>query len=116
SLDTMANPAAGAFPPIGPTGLSIDGVFVPEVPIGPEFPLNMCDTFEHWGGGIAGMDVPPPKRVCLKSDLGTEVWALFGQAIFHVTDRLSVMVGGRYNDERSEEHTSELQSRENLVC
>ncbi|MFO7287050.1 MAG: TonB-dependent receptor [Gammaproteobacteria bacterium] len=99
-LDTMADPASGAFPPIGPTGLSIDGVFVPAVPIGPEFPLNMCDTFEHWGGGIAGMDVPPPKRVCLKSDLGTEVWAIFGQAVFHLTDRLSVMVGGRYNDEK----------------
>jgi len=99
-LDTMADPASGAFPPIGPTGLSIDGVFVPEEPIGPEFPLDMCDTFEHWGGGIAGMGVPPPKRVCLESDLGTEVWAVFGQAVFNVTDRLSLMVGGRYNDEK----------------
>src|SRR5690606_14012387 len=99
-LDTMADPASGAFPAIGPTGLSIDGVFVPEVPVGPEFPLDMCDTFEHWGGGIAGMAVPPPKRVCLESDLGTEVWALFGQAVFNVTDRLSLMVGGRYNDEK----------------
>lgn len=99
-LDVMANPAGGAFPPIGPTGLSIDGEFVPEMPIGPEFPLDMCDTFEHWGGGLAGVDVPPPKRVCLESDLGTEVWALFGQAVLGVTDNLSVKIGGRYNDEK----------------
>lgn len=99
-LDTMANPAAGAFPPIGLTGLQIDGVFVPEMPIGPEFPLHMCATGDHIGGGLAGVDVVPPKRVCLKSDLGTEVWALFGQAMINLTDTLSLKVGGRYNDER----------------
>ena len=98
-LDTMANPASGVFPPIGPTGLSIDGQFVPEVPIGPEFPLDMCDTTKHAGGGLAGVDVLPPKRVCLESDLGTEVWALFGQAVIDLTDNLSIKVGGRYNDE-----------------
>src|SRR5690606_27399608 len=99
-LDVMANPAMGVFPPIGPTGLSIDGQFVPEMPIGPEFPLDMCDTTKHAGGGLAGVEVLPPKRVCLESDLGTEVWALFGQAVFNVTDNLSVKVGGRYNDEK----------------
>src|SRR5690606_3218976 len=62
-LDVMANPAMGVFPPIGPTGLSIDGQFVPEMPIGPEFPLDMCDTTKHAGGGLAGVEVLPPKRV-----------------------------------------------------
>ncbi|HEX6996332.1 MAG TPA: TonB-dependent receptor [Gammaproteobacteria bacterium] len=99
-LDTMADPASGRFPPIGPTGLSIDGQFVPEFPIGPEFPLDMCDTAKHAGGGLAGVDVLPPKRVCLESDLGTEVWALFGQAVIGLTDSLSLKVGGRYNDEK----------------
>jgi len=99
-LDTMADPASGRFPPIGPTGLSIDGQFVPEVPIGPEFPLDMCDTAEHAGGGLMGVTVLPPKRVCLESALGTEVWAVFGQALINLTDRLSLKVGGRYNDEK----------------
>ncbi|HEX7081785.1 MAG TPA: TonB-dependent receptor [Gammaproteobacteria bacterium] len=98
-LDVMANPAVGAFPPIGPTGLEIDGEFVPEVPIDPAFAHDLCDTFEHIGGGIDRERPLPPKRVCIESDLGTEVWALFGQAVIAVTDNLAVKVGGRYNDE-----------------
>lgn len=99
-LDTLANPASGAFPPIGPTGLEIDGVFVDDsTPVGTAFPLEMCNTAAYIGAGISGQDPVPPKRVCLKSDLGTEVLAVFGQATFDLTDRFAVKVGGRFNSE-----------------
>lgn len=100
-LNTFANPAGGAFPPIGPTGLLIDGAFVDDSqPVDLAFPLEMCNVATHFGGGIDSQNPPIPKRVCLKSDLGTEAWALFGQATFNVTDNLALKVGGRYNSEK----------------
>ncbi len=103
-LDTLADPASGSFPPIGPTGLEIDGVFVDDsMPFDPAFPLEMCNSAAHLGAGISGQDPVPPKRVCLKSDLGTEVFAVFGQVTFDLTDNFAVKVGGRFN---SEERTS----------
>lgn len=103
-LDTLANPASGSFPPIGPTGLQIDGVFVDDSqPFDTAFPLEMCNSAAYLGAGISGQDPVPPKRVCLKSDLGTEVIAVFGQVTFDLTDSFAVKVGGRFN---SEERTS----------
>jgi iron complex outermembrane receptor protein len=103
-LDTLADPASGSFPPIGPTGLEIDGVFVDDsMPFDPAFPLEMCNSAAFLGSGISGQDPVPPKRVCLKSDLGTEVFAVFGQVTFDLTDSFALKVGGRFN---SEERTS----------
>ncbi len=99
-LDTLADPASGAFPPIGPTGLQIDGEFVDDSqPVDLAFPFDMCNFGEHIGGGISGQ-TPVPKRVCLKSDLRTEVWALFGQAVIDLSDTLALKIGGRFNDEK----------------
>lgn len=103
-LDTLADPASGAFPPIGPTGLEIDGVFVDDsTPVDLAFPLEMCNVAAFMGGGISDQDPVAPKRVCLKSDLGTEVIAVFGQVTFDLSDTFAIKVGGRFN---SEERTS----------
>lgn len=56
------------------------------------------------GGGT----VIAPKRVCIHSDLGTEAYALFGQAniglgaISDSLESLSLKLGGRYSNERVE--------------
>jgi len=100
-LNTLANPASGRFPPIGPTGLSIDGVFVDDsMPVDLAFPLSMCNTFQFIGGGIDSSNPPVPKRVCLKSDLSTEAWAVFGQVTINLGRSFAVKVGGRYNSEK----------------
>lgn len=47
-----------------------------------------------------------PKRVCIRSDLGTEAWALFGQAIVNLgilsdgLAPLSLKLGGRFSHEQ----------------
>ncbi|HZD53525.1 MAG TPA: TonB-dependent receptor, partial [Woeseiaceae bacterium] len=100
-LETFANPAGGAFAPIGPTGLLIDGVFVDDgEPVDLAFPLDMCNVAKHVGAGVDSHNPPIPKRVCLKSDLGTEAWAVFGQATFNLTDNFALTAGGRYNSEK----------------
>ncbi len=118
-LGVLANPSIGAFPPIGPTGLEIDGVFVPNAPVSADFALTQCNTFAHIGGGTG--QTPPPKRVCIRSDLDTEVWAIFGQANINLgrfmggLDSLSIKLGGRYSEEkRSAANPSVIVARNGL--
>jgi iron complex outermembrane recepter protein len=100
-LNTLANPSTGRFPPIGATGLIIDGVAADDTnPVDLAFPLEMCNTYKFIGGGIDNSNPPVPKRVCLKSDLGTEAWAIFGQVNVNLGDSFVVKVGGRYNSEK----------------
>ena len=95
-VNTFANPAGGAFAPIGPTGLEIDGVFVNDAnPVSLEIPLVQCNTYEF----TTVTATTPPKRVCLKSDLGTDVWALFGQGNMHF-GQFTLKFGGRFSVER----------------
>lgn len=115
TLTTLANPAdptaGGIVPgppgyPFGPfpTGLEIDGVFIPERAVDPNVALVQCNTAEHDGGGV-GQTIPP-KRVCLKSDLGTDVWAVFGQVNVNLgrfidgLDTVNLKLGGRYSEEK----------------
>jgi len=100
-LNTLANPASGRFPPLGPSGLIIDGVPVDDSnPVDLAFPLSMCNTFQFIGGGLDSSNPPVPKRVCLKSDLGTEAWAVFGQVTINLGRSFAVKIGGRYNSEK----------------
>jgi iron complex outermembrane receptor protein len=95
-LPVLANPASGAFPPISATGLQIDGVNVPAVPIDPLFAAQLCNTAEYVN--VDPANPPAPKRVCIHSDLGTEVHAAFGQVNLTFGDWI-VKLGGRYSDE-----------------
>lgn len=102
-LATLADPSAAGYPfppppaPTSfPTGLQIDGAYLPEVPIDPLFALVQCNTAEYMD--IDPANPPAPKRVCIKSDLGTEVWALFGQANLSFA-QFTLKLGGRYSEE-----------------
>ena len=95
-MPVLANPAIGGFPPISATGLQIDGVNVPAVPIDPLFAAQLCNTAEYVR--VDPANPPVPKRVCIHSDLGTEVYAAFGQVNLTFGDWI-LKLGGRYSDE-----------------
>jgi iron complex outermembrane receptor protein len=95
-LPVLANPASGAFPPISATGLQIDGVNVPAVPIDPLYAAQLCNTAEYVH--VDPANPPAPKRVCIHSDLGTKVYAAFGQVNVTFGDWI-LKLGGRYSDE-----------------
>jgi iron complex outermembrane recepter protein len=97
-LPVLANPAIGAFPPISATGLQIDGVNVPAVPIDPLFAAQLCNTAEYVN--VDPANPPAPKRVCIHSDLGTEVYAVFGQVNVTLGEDWILKLGGRYSDEK----------------
>jgi|GEM_PF-357159 len=103
-LNTLANPASGAFAPIGPTGLEIDGQFVPEVPISATRADALCNDYSHIGKGIG--QTLPPKRVCINSDLGTDAYAVFAHTHINlgvISDALAnvaLKLGGRWNWEK----------------
>jgi iron complex outermembrane receptor protein len=87
-----------------PTSVTIDGVpQVPPSPISPELAFALCNTAEHLSG--ANPATTPPKRVCIKSDLQSDAWALFGQTTINLgmlssaLEQFSIKLGGRYSDE-----------------
>ncbi len=103
-LDTLANPAGGAFPPIGPTGLEVDGVFVDDSqPYPLDTALGYCQTADFVL--IDPATPPAPKRVCINSALKNEAWAAFGQFTFELgrltpaLEDFAVKLGGRYSSE-----------------
>jgi iron complex outermembrane receptor protein len=96
NLATLANPAAGAFPPISATGLQIDGVNVPAVPIDPALATALCNTEEYVD--VDPANPPEPKRVCIHSDLGTTAYALFSQVNLTFA-QFTLTLGGRYSVE-----------------
>lgn len=102
--------------PFGPftTGVNIDGANVALSSVSPNIGYVLCNTAEHDGGGLAGA-TPPPKRVCIKSDLGTEVFAVFGQARVHMgafidaLQNVTLKLGGRYSwEKRTATNASEI--------
>jgi iron complex outermembrane receptor protein len=95
-LPVLANPAIGAFPPISATGLQIDGVNVPAAPVDPLLAAQLCNTAEYVN--VDPANPPAPKRVCIHSDLGTEVYAAFGQVNLNFGDWI-LKLGGRYSEE-----------------
>jgi iron complex outermembrane receptor protein len=95
-LPLLADPSIGAFPPVSATGLQIDGVNVPAVPIDPMAAAALCNTAEHTN--VDPANPPAPKRVCIHSDLGTNVWALYGQANLSF-GQFTLKLGARYSEE-----------------
>jgi iron complex outermembrane receptor protein len=111
-LPVLANPAMGAFPPISATGLQIDGVNVPAVPVDPLFAAQLCNTAEYVT--VDPANPPAPKRVCIHSDLGTEVYAAFGQVNLNFGDWI-LKLGGRYSEEeRTAANPSIIMARNGL--
>ena len=97
-LALLANPALGAFPPISATGLQIDGVNVPAVPVDPLLAAELCNTAHYVD--VDPANPPEPKRVCIHSDLGTEVYAVFGQVNVTLGEAWILKLGGRYSEEK----------------
>jgi len=62
----------------------------------------LCNIGAHTSG-INGTNPLPPKRVCIHSDLDTEAYAAFGQAVIGLgrfaggLDSVSLKLGGRYS-------------------
>jgi iron complex outermembrane receptor protein len=96
-LPVILDPSIGAFPPISATGLQIDGVNVPAVPIDPMFAAQLCNTAHYVS--VDPSDPPAPKRVCINTDLGTEVYAIFGQVNVTLGESWILKLGGRYSEE-----------------
>src|SRR5690606_40362071 len=69
------------------------------------------------GGSITAADLQNAGSLLIKGGNGKISAASFANTgTVNVEDRLSVEIGGEGIKGRSEEHTSELQSRENVVC
>ena len=82
------------FPPIGPTGLQVDGNWVNQASYPLATALDLCNTAKYTQIGAN----TPPKRVCIKSNLGTEVWAVYGQTNM-TWGQFTLKLGGRYSEE-----------------
>lgn len=99
----VAGPPGYPFGPF-PTGLQIDGQYVPERPVSPLRADALCNDFSHIGKGIG--ETLPPKRVCINSDLGTDAWAVFAHTHINlgiISDALAnvaLKLGGRWNWEK----------------
>src|SRR5690606_34468275 len=71
--------------------------------------VDVAEAYELCGYGpngvTGGSTVIAPKRVCTKSNLGTEAWAVFGQAniglglLSEALDTVTLKLGGRYSEE-----------------
>jgi len=65
---------------------------------------RMCNRRERLGSIVDGLPMAP-KRVCIDTSLGTEAWAIFGQARIQLgrftesLDNLALKIGGRYSRE-----------------
>lgn len=96
------------FPPIGPTGLERDGFFVPFTPIPVNDALDLCNSFDHLGGGIASATPPPPKRVCIRTHLTNFSYAVFGHANINLgkfvpaLSAFTIKLGARFSHEHVE--------------
>ncbi len=68
-------------------------------------PLDLAYELCGYGPGTVDGTIIAPKRVCTRSNLGTEAWALFGQANIDFgafsdsLSGLSLKLGGRYSHE-----------------
>jgi len=108
-LAALNNPSLFPLPPFT-TGLNVDGVnFLPpanSAPVNLSAMLDLCNTGNFLGGGTNSAVPPPPKRVCIKSHLTTDAWAVFGQGTINLgklapaLESLSIKLGARYSHEK----------------
>lgn len=95
--------------PIDNVGLARRNGMASNIPILEAAGIDLAEAYELCGYGpdsvTGGSTVIAPKRVCTKSNLGTEAWALFGQAniglglFSDALDSLTLKLGGRYSEE-----------------
>src|SRR5690606_40474223 len=79
----------------------------------PAYTLNFHISFLYSLGIRGALHSFPTRR---SSDLGGKAETLRDLALYVLRDRMNDQNVAYAMEERSEEHTSELQSRENLVC
>ncbi len=95
--------------PIDNVGLARRNGMQSNIPVLQAAGVDLAEAYELCGYGpdgvTGGSTVIAPKRVCTKSNLGTEAWAVFGQAniglglLSDVLDTVTLKLGGRYSEE-----------------
>ena len=96
--------------PIDNVGLSRRNGMASNIPILEAAGIDLAEAYELCGyspdGVSGGSTIIAPKRVCTRSNLGTEAWAIFGQAniglglLAPALDQFTLKLGGRYSDEK----------------
>lgn len=98
--------------PIDNVGLARRNGMASNIPLLQAAGIDLAEAYELCGyspdtvGG--GSTIIAPKRVCTKSNLGTDAWALFGQANLSLgmfsdaLDTVTLKLGGRYSEETVE--------------
>jgi iron complex outermembrane receptor protein len=95
--------------PIDNVGLSRRNGMQSNIPLLQAAGIDLAEAYELCGFGpgtvTGGSTQVAPKRVCTKSNLGTEAWAVFGQAniglgfLGESLDGLTLKLGGRFSHE-----------------
>jgi iron complex outermembrane receptor protein len=96
--------------PIDNVGLARRNGMASNIPLIEGAGISLAEAYELCGyspdGVTGGSTVIAPKRVCTKSNLGTEAWAAFGQAniglglFSEALDTVTLKLGGRYSHEK----------------
>src|SRR5690606_18381486 len=96
--------------PIDNVGLARRNGMASNIPLIEAAGISLAEAYELCGYGpdsvTGGSTVIAPKRVCTKSNLGTEAWAVFGQAniglglLSEALDTVTLKLGGRYSHEK----------------
>ena len=95
--------------PIDNVGLSRRNGMASNIPLLQAAGIDLAEAYGLCGyspeGVTGGSTVIAPKRVCTRSNLGTEAWAIFGQAniglgmLTPALDTFTLKLGGRYSHE-----------------
>ncbi|BBC72804.1 TonB-dependent receptor [Altererythrobacter sp. B11] len=98
--------------PIDNVGLSRKNGMASNIPLLQAAGVDLDEAYALCGyqpdGVTGGSSVIAPKRVCTRSNLGTDAYAIFGQAniglglFSEALDTLTVKLGGRYSHEKIE--------------
>ena len=95
--------------PIDNVGLTLRNGQASNIPVLQAAGVNLAEAFALCGYGPGAPGDPvvlAPKRVCIHSNLGTDAWALFGQAniglglLSPALEGFTVKLGGRYSEEK----------------
>ncbi len=95
--------------PIDNVGLARRNGMASNIPILQAAGVDLAEAYDLCGytpdGVTGGSAVIAPKRVCTHSNLGTDAWAIFGQAriglgmVSPALDAFTLKLGGRYSEE-----------------
>jgi len=96
--------------PIDNVGLARRNGMVSNIAVLQAAGVDLNEAYQLCGYGpgtvTGGSTIIAPKRVCTRSNLGTEAWAVFGQAniglglLSDALDTVTLKLGGRYSEEK----------------